>query len=432
MNIQRIVFCILLITSSLKSSDIAVVTLTIGDKFQESVAKAIENKRAYCEHHGYDFILETKSLAPDRPPAWSKLRLLQRLFNEGKYRWLFWSDADALFMNFAIKLEEYTDEHFDMILSKDYSGLNTGQFLIKNCVWSQQLLQLLDNSYDGDKHRWDNKAFIFHYYKSPKIKERIKVLLPRQLNSCQSLHRPEPIQEKLGIKHLYQPGDFIIHFYALRYNKHIKNLIDHYIRLVIDHRKHHTLSYHYGMYGFPSEDRKIRLFSSRMSKQMEKALKQYEPINHIVQIGLQGGFISEWFLNQNPSARLDICDSFAYPYAEAGIEYFNKNFPNRCFCHCGLATLELEKLRRNQGHKKTNLLYFTAEKPRQLAYEIQAARALAAPNCHIWIDRYQDLRVVEEVEKLISSKVLELIAEHSYEPFHGKKSRWVELRFLNN
>lgn len=43
---------------------------------------ASSNHRAYALRHGYRYRLETEVLAPERPPAWGKVRLLQRLLEE--------------------------------------------------------------------------------------------------------------------------------------------------------------------------------------------------------------------------------------------------------------------------------------------------------------------------------------------------------------
>lgn len=56
-----------------------------------------------------------------------------------QYDWVFWHDSDAIFLNHSRRLEEYVDDHYDMIFTAGPCGsgrwakvLNTGHMLIKN------------------------------------------------------------------------------------------------------------------------------------------------------------------------------------------------------------------------------------------------------------------------------------------------------------
>ena len=61
------------------ASDIAVVSMAIGENYQELVAAGTKNKQAYCTLHGYDFINLTTNLDESRPVAWNKILILQIL-----------------------------------------------------------------------------------------------------------------------------------------------------------------------------------------------------------------------------------------------------------------------------------------------------------------------------------------------------------------
>ncbi len=104
---------------NINAKDFAVVTMAIGKKYNKTVNSSIENKRKYCEKHGYDFICIKKSLDKNRPIPWSKIKLLSNIFKTKKYKWVFWTDADSLIMNFNIKLEELIDNNYDFIVSGD-------------------------------------------------------------------------------------------------------------------------------------------------------------------------------------------------------------------------------------------------------------------------------------------------------------------------
>jgi len=64
------------------------------------------------------------------------------------YDWLFWSDADALFVNQSIPLEQYLDPRAHVIFpagppwSKKYRGfINSGHFFIRNSEWTVRFLK---------------------------------------------------------------------------------------------------------------------------------------------------------------------------------------------------------------------------------------------------------------------------------------------------
>ncbi len=96
----RFLFILIFSTLTAAASDIALITLSVGDNYSKSVAFGIASKEEYCSLHGYDFILCTEYLDPSRPIAWSKIKLLEKVLNTNKYKWVFWSDADSIIMNF--------------------------------------------------------------------------------------------------------------------------------------------------------------------------------------------------------------------------------------------------------------------------------------------------------------------------------------------
>jgi hypothetical protein len=97
-----------------------------------------ENKRRYCERHGYRFYHYKAKIFDGLHPSWSKLAALNRAWEDND--WLFWSDADAIIVNDAVRLEQWVRPEYHMIVSTDWHGLNFGNFLIQNCDWSKDLL----------------------------------------------------------------------------------------------------------------------------------------------------------------------------------------------------------------------------------------------------------------------------------------------------
>lgn len=165
------------------------------------------NKKQYSVKHGYDFIVYHKVLDKTRPPAWSKILALLNHLKD--YDWLYWSDADSLIMNMAIKLESLIDNNFNMIISRevDCRNLNTGSFLIKNCIWSEKLLQRVYKQSNFINHRWwEQAALQFVFEQDPSLLAKVKVLHQRALNS-HLLFGQAP-------EGFFKDGDFVLHFYG--------------------------------------------------------------------------------------------------------------------------------------------------------------------------------------------------------------------------
>ena len=166
-----------------------------------------ENKKRYAEKHGYDLFLYHERLDNSRPGAWSKILAIQNHLKD--YDWIYWSDADSLIMNMAIKLEKFIDNKFNMIISKEvsYGELNTGSFLIKNCIWSRSLLKQIYAQTNFVNHRlWEQAALAYLFKKMPTLLTYVKILPQRTLNS-------NIIYEKWP-DGIFKEGDFVLHFYG--------------------------------------------------------------------------------------------------------------------------------------------------------------------------------------------------------------------------
>ncbi|MCI38087.1 xyloglucan 6-xylosyltransferase 2-like, partial [Trifolium medium] len=81
---------------------------------------------------------------------WAKLPLIRKLLlSHPEVEFLWWMDSDAMFtdMAFEVPWERYKDHNFvmhgwnEMIYDeKNWIGLNTGSFLLRNCQWSLDIL----------------------------------------------------------------------------------------------------------------------------------------------------------------------------------------------------------------------------------------------------------------------------------------------------
>lgn len=119
-----------------------------GDHY---LLKSVKNKIDYCRLHGIEMFYNMAHLDPELPGFWAKLPIIRELMlSQPKAEWIWWMDSDALFtdMSFELPMEKYED--YNIVLHgwdelvytrKQWTGLNTGSFLIRNCQWSLDLLE---------------------------------------------------------------------------------------------------------------------------------------------------------------------------------------------------------------------------------------------------------------------------------------------------
>lgn len=214
---------LLFIKIQLCASDIAVVTLIVGKEYKNAVKTGIKNKDYYCKKHGYDFYCCEEHLDLTRPIPWSKIPLIQKIMEEHSYEWIFWTDADSLIMNTNITLENFIDEDFNFIISKERDRVNSGEFLIKNCQWSKNFLDTVYRHTECINHEWWEQMAIIKELDNEKFKPQIKILPQRALNA----------RAKDGTHCEYKPGDFIIHFAGKKNKKNLKKYMENYAKEVI-------------------------------------------------------------------------------------------------------------------------------------------------------------------------------------------------------
>jgi len=205
--------------------------------------RALANKRAYADHHGYELLVHAP--APELPAPWSKLdALLEHL---PRFDWLLYLDGDALIANPGVCLETFLDEAYDLVLAEDWGGYNTGAFLVRNSNASVDLLRAMAATAAGAldlarREPWYAKTLPFefeqralHYLAdtqtwrawaarspekvprvSPKaaaaLRARIRVVPQCALNAYLVRPRPAGGPAAKAARHAaYQPGDFVVH-----------------------------------------------------------------------------------------------------------------------------------------------------------------------------------------------------------------------------
>ncbi|MGW0181599.1 glycosyltransferase [Nocardia sp. NPDC003345] len=173
-----------------RSAPIGVVTLWTPD-IAEWARPHAEDKYAYCARHGFAFYGYTGVFTTARAPHWSKIPAVQRHLSD--HDWIYWTDADAAITNFDVDLRDLCDDDYDLIVTHDELGLNSGSFLLRNNARAIQLLRTT----------WRHEVSALFYEQTAMTRAialqpelRVKVAAKRSMNSFWNEHRP---------------GDFIVH-----------------------------------------------------------------------------------------------------------------------------------------------------------------------------------------------------------------------------
>jgi len=128
------------------SRSLAVVVVLDDFMSAEMRARTIANKRAYAEYWNYSLVApsvaEVRELAHGFPTAWAKLDVARRALESHAY--VFVVDGDAVIMRADVDLgrgiAEMEELGASLMISKDFNGLNSGVFLVKNSSWGFEFL----------------------------------------------------------------------------------------------------------------------------------------------------------------------------------------------------------------------------------------------------------------------------------------------------
>ncbi|XP_068651735.1 xyloglucan 6-xylosyltransferase 2-like [Aristolochia californica] len=121
----------------------------VGDHY---LLKSIKNKIDYCRLHGIEIFYNMALLDAELSGFWAKLPLIRKLLlSHPEVEFLWWMDSDAMFTDMAFELpwERYKDSNLvmhgwnEMVYDdKNWIGLNTGSFLLRNCQWALDILDV--------------------------------------------------------------------------------------------------------------------------------------------------------------------------------------------------------------------------------------------------------------------------------------------------
>ena len=152
------------------ASNVAIITFTTTQTISyASYALAINS--AYANRFGYAFrVFDLDDTGDIGDPRWIKIRLLKEALSlwASAYTYVVWLDSDLAIIDHSFRFEDIAlaNPNADMIMSKDMATApfvsNSGVIIVKNTLWSLNMLDLWWDSYDRDRC-CDQNAFTWLY-----------------------------------------------------------------------------------------------------------------------------------------------------------------------------------------------------------------------------------------------------------------------------
>ncbi|KAJ5111203.1 galactosyl transferase GMA12/MNN10 family protein [Penicillium argentinense] len=181
--------------------------------------RALESHEEHAHRHNYPmFVLRQKVLEGDG--VWNKpLKLLTTIVEElekpegERLQWLFWFDGDTVLMNLNLPLEIFLPPpdlaDVNVLLSRDWNGINNGNFFIRVHPQSVNLLNAV--------LAWplmNPDSALTHVLEENEEFSRGVVYCPsRWFNPYKRSDNGElPITEGLPADMIVHPGDLLVHF----------------------------------------------------------------------------------------------------------------------------------------------------------------------------------------------------------------------------
>jgi len=203
-----------------------------------------QNKKIYCDRHGYEGMLKTnKFMGGNNPTATSTkipigferiFWMLDLMIERPDINWFWWTGTDSMITNHTIKFEDKIIPEYDLIISTDCHEINNDSFLMKNSEWSRGYLQRIINVMpEYSIHHWFEQQAMIDTRLSKENVDKIKIVPQRYLNSYQnSLYPHQSKYDCLGNDGTWQQGDWLIHWPGTLLEKRLE-LASYYLGQVV-------------------------------------------------------------------------------------------------------------------------------------------------------------------------------------------------------
>jgi hypothetical protein len=200
----------------------AVCSLATGEEYKRSVVLCTLSQVRHAKTHGYTRITEDLPFdAVRRELQWAKVPLLQKHLAD--WDWLVWLDGDVLITNQERKIDdlvELVQPGKFLFVGKDFQGLNSGVFFIKNCPLAHDFLADVWAFQGYDRALFHEQTAMDNLIQTPKYNAGVQVVPHEFINIMNAYdYRMDP-------KVHWLPGDFCVHFAGVRGEgrDHLQNL----------------------------------------------------------------------------------------------------------------------------------------------------------------------------------------------------------------
>ncbi len=134
-----------------------------------------ETFRIFADRHGYELVLHHELPAPDRHPAWSKVRVILDALD--RYDLVFWVDADAAIVDASRDVADELASHSLLgLVAHEYEGQqipNCGVMVVRRDRRTRRLFEAIWEQTDLLDHKWwENAAMLrlLGYELEPKVR----------------------------------------------------------------------------------------------------------------------------------------------------------------------------------------------------------------------------------------------------------------------
>lgn len=190
----------------------AVCSLTRGDEYKRSVVLCTVSQVRHAKNHGYQRITEELDFDEQkRELQWSKVPLIQKHLKD--WDWIVWLDGDVLITNQDRKIEDLiklVQPGKFFFIGRDFQGLNSGVFIIKNCPLAHEFLADVWAFPGFDRQLFHEQTAMDNLIQTPKYSEGVQIVPHKYINIINAYDwRMDRVVHWL-------PGDFCVHFAGIR------------------------------------------------------------------------------------------------------------------------------------------------------------------------------------------------------------------------
>ena len=208
------------------SQKIAIVTQNTPNLINEYFKETRENHIMYCNYHNYTYYVFYENLAEEvnygESPkiCWSKVKACLNVIKNHDY--IMWIDADAIFANQKIKIEdrinEYPDKHFYLCKDPKSHFINSGVMIWKNSEVGNSILQKWWDMEHIPYGKGGDQVPLGQFLKNNKEYEQLwHHFQERELN-CYPAN--------------YHQYDYIIHYMGIKSKINIKQRVSNFNKLI--------------------------------------------------------------------------------------------------------------------------------------------------------------------------------------------------------